>query len=94
MKNTNISEIEECERELVDLREKHQLDQYEKRAFSTIEERLSFMRRRVLTGRTGEQDQLRGVIARLVVEQNPSILSPELGGRLIAIENKFYKENA
>ena len=94
MKNTDITEIEECEKELASLRETHKLDQYEERAFTAIIERLSFMRRQILNKSTGEQEQLRGVIARLVVEQNPSILPPELGGRLIDIEKKFYTKNA
>ena len=37
--------------------------------------------------------KLKGYIARLVVEQDPNILSAELGGQLIKLESALYTPN-
>ncbi|MFD0949956.1 hypothetical protein ACFQ0F_06065 [Paraperlucidibaca wandonensis] len=82
--------IDECIASLEHTRGSHALDKYEGRAFRFLIERLSQIKQEIATGTATRNIDLKGIIARTVVEQNPSVLTPELGGKLIAIEKQYY----
>lgn len=86
----NQAEVESCLLEIRNLTSEPGLDIYTQRALIRISQRLS----EFASGTGSNSGQLQGLVARLVVEQDPSILSPELGGRLIVIEKAFYARNA
>lgn len=88
--NIDMFELEECRAEIQKITERNDLDVYSQRALLVIKDRLS----EIAEGRSSDPNKTHGVIARLVVEQNPSVLSPELGGKLITIEKIFCTRNA
>ncbi|MCT6699967.1 hypothetical protein [Rheinheimera sp. 4Y26] len=88
--NIDIFELEECRAEIQKITERNDLDVYSLRALLVIKDRLSEIAERL----NSEPNKTHGVIARLVVEQNPSVLSPELGRKLIEIEKSLGTRNA
>jgi len=85
------SEVKACRDELRALTNRDDLNAYARRALEAIDRRLVEISESCRPG-VQSKPELSGLIARLVVEQDPSILSPRLGGRLIAVEKAFSAE--
>ena len=79
-------DIDECIKNIELILNSNQLDQYSTASLKAIFQRLNSFKS---DSRSLNQD-LKGYIARLVVETNPAILSPEFGGQLINIEKAYY----
>ena len=88
--NSDSVELEHCRNAVIAISEGEGLDEFTQKALAAIIQRLTEMPK----GKDSNPEKLKGLIARLVVEQNPMVLPPELGGRLIAIERSFYARNA
>jgi len=66
------------------------LDEFERRAFSYIVDRLHQIEQECIAGQFSQEPTRKGEIARIASETNPQILRPELGGELIEIEAFYY----
>ncbi len=71
------------------LAERVDIDVYTRRALVFINQCLNEISEGKYIG-SGQGNRL---IARIVVEQDPAVLSPALGGRLIAVEQEFCASN-
>ena len=84
--NRHTTDLEYCLRALAELANHKEIDEYSRRALMAIRERLNKLAR----GDTSNLERMKGYVARLVTEQDPDFLPPELGGRLIELERSFY----
>ncbi|GAA4430537.1 hypothetical protein [Acidovorax lacteus] len=80
------TELEYCRTAVSALAKTEGIDEYAHRALLAINQRLDAIAR----GDKSNAEKAKGLIARLVVEQDPALLYPQLGGRLIALERSFY----
>lgn len=67
------------------------LDAYQQNAFAFISNRLEEMETECRTGSLKPTDKRYPELSRITVEFDPSVLSPDLGGEMIAIEKKYQK---
>ena len=67
------------------------LEQYQSNAFEDILNRLIEMEKECRRDKLQPKDQRYRYVARTVVETDPDILPPELGGRLIEVEDIYRK---
>ncbi|MES9989043.1 MAG: hypothetical protein ABW077_14115 [Candidatus Thiodiazotropha endolucinida] len=64
-------------------------DQYEAKSFSSIISHLQKIEHECRTGNLTVKRERYGYVARLVAESDPSLLSPDLGGQLIEVEQAY-----
>lgn len=67
-----------------------QLDEYQARAITYLNERLMEMRNQAKNGVLERSADRKGEVARVVAEFDPHILTPALGGALMAVESEYY----
>ncbi len=65
------------------------LDQYQRTALGHLLSHLREMAEECRSGKLRPRDKRYGNIARIVVEMDPSVIPPELGGQLIEAERKY-----
>lgn len=66
------------------------LDEYQVRAFKFLGDRLAEIRDEAKSGILEQVLDRKGEMARVVAESDPSILNPNLGGALMAVEAEYY----
>jgi hypothetical protein len=66
------------------------LDEYEIHALQFLEQRLRDIWAEADTGNLVQDARREGEMARVVVETNPQVLPPELGGEILAVEKDYY----
>jgi hypothetical protein len=70
--------------------QKSTLDEYEMRAFQFLEQRLRDIWAEADAGYLVQDTRREGEMARVVVETNPQVLAPTLGGEILEVEKDYY----
>jgi hypothetical protein len=66
------------------------LDEYQMRTITFLKKRLGEIQQEASMGALLQLPERRGEMARIVVETDPDILNPGLGGEIIKIEAEYY----
>lgn len=66
------------------------VDEFQLRALRSLSDRLSQIRQECKSGHPTPCAEREGEMARLVVESDPDVLTPQVGGQIIAIEKAYY----
>jgi len=85
---TQLDKLGRAVRSLVDSHQPRP-DQHQKRALDQLQQHLRDMAEECRSGTMRRTEQRYGYVARLVVEMDPAILAPQLGGELIEAERKY-----
>ncbi len=75
---------------LVEASQRSGLDEYEMRAFRFLEQRLRDISAEAEVGELVQDLRRQGEMGRVVVEINPQVLEPELGGKILEVEKEYY----
>ena len=79
----------ELRKEVEERAETASLDEYAQQSFATLIELLGAIERECRSGDMTPIGERYGIMARICVESDPTVLPPELGGQLIDVEEAY-----